>query len=445
MKNYIKRSILVVGIIGISSVGIAASKSKVPISDLLENVHRVPDTPSALLYGNRTSRAPEYHLYITFSEEVNGLDEKDFLITNGSISAIEGNGRYYSATVTAASPGTVEIRIVVDAVVDIDGDNAANTESKTLKFECLSDFGDRWIIDDESEWNKATLIKSHLALTSGYAKPTAKNSQFSSIIKTFPTKKKAQSVTFQQSKAWDNWTDVGEIDPKGAKDAPVMISISDGNYYYLGMRRGVYNAWHSNNMIDWVLKGPVTSGREGRWVTSAEYKDGAFYIYSDHYNDHQPHLFIDNDLGDGVPGQLMGAAFPKKVKGIEGHGSDCSLIRSDEDGLFHLIYEDWTSIKIGSRFWMFADYHPAGEGIKLAIFASDSIYEEFDKVGEMHKGHPDPTVCFAEGQFYLLTQQDSDYTSPGPWVDGVEARAGVDIDGDGTIDQWTPWQVYWRA
>ena len=54
-------------------------------------------------------------------------------------------------------------------------------------------------------------------------------------------------------------------------------------------------------------------------------------------------------------------------------------------------------------------------------------------------GHPDPTCGFAEGQFYLITQKD-DYTSPGPWVDGVEARAGVDVDADGIVDQWTAWQ-----
>ena len=40
----------------------------------------------------------------------------------------------------------------------------------------------------------------------------------------------------------------------------------------------------------------------------------------------------------------------------------------------------------------------------------------------------------------MITQMSTDYTSPGPWVDGVEARVGVDTDGDGTIDQWTPWQ-----
>jgi hypothetical protein len=205
----------------------------------------------------------------------------------------------------------------------------------------------------------------------------------------------------------------------------------------------------------------------------------------------------------------MGAAFPRAAGE---HGSDCSLFRNDEDGLFHLIYEDWspikasthawdsplaghttsvdgitgfvegdhqppidlrttptgtfgtynhpnypnasyeihspdqnaygdwTTVKIGSRFFMFCDNDPVGQSIRMGRFASDSIYGQFKYTGEMHTGHPDPSVGFAEGQFYLFTQQNTDYTSPGPWVDGVEARAGVDTDGNGSIDQWTTWQ-----
>jgi len=41
----------------------------------------------------------------------------------------------------------------------------------------------------------------------------------------------------------------------------------------------------------------------------------------------------------------------------------------------------------------------------------------------------------------LIMQRATDFVSPGPWVDGVEARAGVDEDGDGTIDEWTDWQA----
>ena len=34
----------------------------------------------------------------------------------------------------------------------------------------------------------------------------------------------------------------------------------------------------------------------------------------------------------------------------------------------------------------------------------------------------------------------NDLLSNGPWVRGVEAQAGVDVDGDGEIDLWSDWQ-----
>ena len=77
----------------------------------------------------------------------------------------------------------------------------------------------------------------------------------------------------------------------------------------------------------------------------------------------------------------------------------------------------------------------------MGRFTSTSINAPFEWCGHIGKGHPDPDVMFAEGRFYLATQQDSDFVSSGPWVETVEARAGVDTDKDGSIDQWTDWQV----
>ena len=46
---------------------------------------------------------------------------------------------------------------------------------------------------------------------------------------------------------------------------------------------------------------------------------------------------------------------------------------------------------------------------------------------------------FAEGRFYLATQQPMDFVSPGPWVNDVEVRVGVDTNNDQTIDKYTDW------
>ncbi len=40
----------------------------------------------------------------------------------------------------------------------------------------------------------------------------------------------------------------------------------------------------------------------------------------------------------------------------------------------------------------------------------------------------------------MVTQTSKDYVSPGPWVEKVEARVGVDTDKDGKADQWSKWQ-----
>lgn len=113
-------------------------------------------------------------------------------------------------------------------------------------------------------------------------------------------------------------------------------------------------------------------------------------------------------------------------------------------------FGDWTMIRVGDEYYLFGDYEPATprkrhDGslephISLGILSSETIDGRFEFVGSIGDGHPDPSVGFAEGQFYLITQTEEDFVSPGPWVDGVTARAGVDKDGDGEVDVWTEWQ-----
>lgn len=104
-------------------------------------------------------------------------------------------------------------------------------------------------------------------------------------------------------------------------------------------------------------------------------------------------------------------------------------------------YGDWAAICVGDQYYLFGDYDPAG-GHQMAVgwFTSSDINKPFTWCDKIGQGHPDPDIGFAEGRFYLVTQQKTDYTSPGPWVEKVEARAGVDTDNDGQVDRWTEWQ-----
>ena len=260
-------------------------------------------------------------------------------------------------------------------------------------------------------------------------------------------------------------------------------------------------------MKDWKLLGLVCPSS---CMTTAEYAHGKFYLYYDNPNDENPHLIVDDDLTDGVLGKEYGEVFSDPS-----HGSDAGIFR-DEDGTFHMIYEDWspinaqengwdsplagrvsspdgikgfkygehppavdhrtkptgktgtythpaqktsnngkpleyeiheprqnaygdwTLIKVGGHYHLFGDYDSADhkKPMRMARFHTDDLNKEFKWSGEIGKGfHPDPSVGFAEGKFYVIIQRATDFVSPGPWVDGVEARAGVDKDGDGTIDE----------
>lgn len=103
-------------------------------------------------------------------------------------------------------------------------------------------------------------------------------------------------------------------------------------------------------------------------------------------------------------------------------------------------YGDWAAISIGGQYYLFGDYDPAGGHHMAACwFTAPSINDEFKWCDSIGNGHPDPDIAFAEGQFYLATQMKTDYVSPGPWVETVEARVGVDTDDDKKVDQWTDW------
>ena len=102
-------------------------------------------------------------------------------------------------------------------------------------------------------------------------------------------------------------------------------------------------------------------------------------------------------------------------------------------------YGDWAAISIGGQYYLFCDFHPAHQKIKIAWFTSSNINKPFEFCGEIGQGHPDPDIGFAEGKFFLITQTAKDYVSTGPWVEKVESRVGVDTTKNGKIDTWSKW------
>ena len=105
-------------------------------------------------------------------------------------------------------------------------------------------------------------------------------------------------------------------------------------------------------------------------------------------------------------------------------------------------FGDWAMISIGSQHYLFGDHDPAEEGpMAVGWFTSPDLGGPFEWCGRVGEGHPDPDIGFAEGRFYLFTQQKTDFVSDGPWVDGVEVRVGIDREGDGTVDSWTDWKT----
>lgn len=421
-----------------------------------------------------------------------------------------------------------------------------------------------WKIDTADEWAANIASAEGATIADGSVSPDEKTATVTTKVHQSEAKRSATSLVITQSALWQNWNPIENLGPSNLGDAPVLLTAGPNNYWmfgrYSGKRlrpakgqkatkqpafkpqpatldgfdiplqttpyanqynapgglkpgKGGYHAWQSRDMKTWVHHGPVTEGFS-KWVTSAEWVDGKAYIYYDFPNDQDPHVYVDDDLFDGVPGKNMGIA----VKDPS-HGSDAGFIR-DLDGNMHVIIEDWSPISankrswdsplaghavspngldefvfkkppvdnrttptgevatykhphwakedpknyktnvaeynvhapeqeaygdwaaicIGGQYYLFGDYDPVG-GHQMSVcwFTSPSIDEEFTWCGNIGNGHPDPDIAFAEGQFYLATQQKTDYISSGPWVETVEARVGVDTDNDGVIDKRSEW------
>ena len=145
---------------------------------------------------------------------------------------------------------------------------------------------------------------------------------------------------------------------------------------------------------------------------------------------------------ENFPGETLEADWPGigwATKGRTFAFSEYEIHEPEQDA-----YGDWAAITVGDQHYLFSDFHPAGtherSDMKIAWFTSPDFDTPFQFCDAIGSGHPDPDIGFANGRFYLLTQIENDYVSPGPWVGQVEARVGVDTNGNGTVDHWSEWR-----
>ena len=202
-------------------------------------------------------------------------------------------------------------------------------------FSTLASPEKNWLIDSTTQWEAASENLNEMQVKDGLLVPQTAKASFSSSFKTFEQKQTLSSIELKQSPIWDNWKQIDDITPKGLGNAYVFLPVAPGDYYILaqppkekveypkGLSKSEkkkflntyykenpskkpapgYHCWHSTDLKTWTHHGQVS---KSKWVTTAEYADGKFYIYYDEPNDQDPHLIIDEDLKDGKVGKEMG-------------------------------------------------------------------------------------------------------------------------------------------
>ena len=84
-------------------------------------------TPEPLIVASESTPPGTFDLAITFDEEVIGLSNDDFAVSNAFVSSLEGNGVSYTATLTSINPGEVSVYLPDDRVSDAVGNRNATS------------------------------------------------------------------------------------------------------------------------------------------------------------------------------------------------------------------------------------------------------------------------------------------------------------------------------
>jgi hypothetical protein len=229
--------------------------------------------------------------------------------------------------------------------------------------------------------------------------------------------------------------DLGRVfkDPSDGSDCAVIRDL-DGKFHL------IYEDWSPINASEHSWDSPlaghaVSADGKGDFkilppsVDERTKPTGRFAEYP------HPHWNMEDPIN--FPAKTAQSDSPKhKIKAGDKRAFATYEIHEPEQNAFG----DWAAIAIGGQYYLVSDYHPAHERIRIGLFTSPSLDQQFRFIGELGSGHPDPDIGFAEGKFYLINQTGKDFVSPGPWVEKVEARVGVDTTNDGDADIWSDWQ-----
>ena len=317
----------------------------------------------------------------------------------------------------------------------------------------LSTMEASWRIDSADEWEHSRQYSEGFEFDGDAAHAEEDTALHVSKIRKFAPRVSAENLVVEQNPSWRNWRPIPPVGPENLLDAPVFLVRGPGDYWLFGRygeaekligfqagaarlegfeaplktppwdkqfdspgglnpSLGGYHAWQSRDMIHWVHHGAV-SEEFSRWVTTAEFADGKTYIYYDFPNDQDPHLYIDENLTDGVPGVNHGLVFKDPSD-----GSDCAVIR-DLRGRFHLIYEDWSPINASLHLW---DSPLAGHAV------SENGIDGFTIRGHVIDERSMPTGEFGEYEHPHWADEDPDNFPDRPMATGLRSALA-----DGTI------------
>ncbi len=363
---------------------------------------------------------------------------------------------------------------------------------------------DQWVVDETGDWTQSSQ-STGVSADQDTLTLSKESGTYRSRMRTFTEKRSLQSIRFEQPDRWPNWTLKKGISPGGG-DAPVFIAAGEDDYWYLNASSGggPYHAWHSTDMknwtahpnavgVDWVTTAEYADGTFYIYYDEPNDEDPHLVLdddLTDEKNRNVGEVFADPSHGsdsgvfraeDGSfhliyedwsdinasahswDSELAGHAdSPDGINGFKPHehppfiderGKKKGDVRkyNHPNGVYRYqpregpidAFGDYTMIRVGSTHYLFCDYHPHDRSIRLGYWFGHELEQPFRWGGSIGKDfHPDPSIGFAEGRFYLFVQRKGGtYVSPGPWVPRVKTRAGVDEDGDGSIDQWTDWKT----